>query len=95
MKIRRTVKQYFYDRELWPKPVDAGNVEIIDEGRMERILRCTKWLFEDCREVDPATKTEHNPTGSYRPPGTVVGWRTLKETGKLETFYADYELIEA
>ena len=83
MKIKRTVKQHFYDRELWPKPVDAGTQEIIGKQRMENIIRGTtlnalefKRGYKDAR---------------FRPDEAM---KDLREKGKLETFYADYELLE-
>lgn len=82
MKIRRTVKQHYYDRPLWPKPVDAGATEIIDEDRMERIIRGTLGTprVGDSRTPDEVTRAV---------------FESLKTDGKIETFYANYELLEA
>lgn len=77
MKIRRTVKQHYYDYPTWPIPLDAGKTEIIDEVRMEHIIQCNGSL-----------------SYSLRGPTAEESWERLKTTGKLATFYADYELLD-
>jgi hypothetical protein len=84
MKIKRTVKQHFYDRELWPKPVDAGAQEVIGRERMENIIRGTK--------LNALEFERGFAYAQFRPDEAM---KDLREKGKIETFYADYELIEA
>jgi len=59
-----------------------------------RVITGTRLGYLDEKEVDPTTITPENPQGRNRPFGHVVAMRTLTETGKIDTFYADYELLE-
>lgn len=60
----------------------AGETETIGEDRMDRIIRGTlaTQRLHDNRTPDAMTRD---------------AWASLKSSGKLETFYANYELLEA
>lgn len=84
MKIKRTVKKHYYDRENWPTLIGAGETEFIDQDRMEKIIRNTRLGF-----------LEFERGFSHPSWGVNEALKDLREKGKIETFAADYELVEA
>ena len=79
MLIRRIVKDSFLGIPL----KYAGEVETIDEDRMESIMRGTAGTI---RAGDPPNVTTESKI--------AAAMASFKESGKFETFYATYELLD-
>jgi hypothetical protein len=79
MKIKRTVKDEYLGIAL----KYAGETEIINEDRMDQIIRRTR--------LGSVNFGESGLVGDK----VARSWKQFKANGKIDTFYAYYELIEA
>lgn len=80
MKIKRTVKDEYLGIPL----KHAGETETIGEERMDEIIRRTTLGSVLLGESLPSNETK-----------VKQSWDRFKANGKIDTFYADYELLEA
>jgi hypothetical protein len=80
MKIKRTIKDEYLGIPL----KYAGETEIIGEERMDEIIRSTRLGSVAFGEQIPSNEAKVDQS-----------WRQFKANRKIETFYANYELIEA